>query len=99
MVSKLELFLSDEKKAAEPALRVGTLTGSVAGILSILVVLFPNLLTNRQTLIILVISAFTLPIITAVLTRGKVWSPASVEDVIEEAVKGAEDVIKNKRGL
>lgn len=78
--------------AKEPAIRTGSNVAAVAGLLSLITVLFPELLTDREITIILVISAFVLPIVTALFTRGKVWSPASVKEVIEEATKEAADV-------
>jgi hypothetical protein len=73
----------------EPALKVGTATGTVAGLVSLLLAFNPNLITEKQTLLILVVAAFLLPIITAISTRKFVWSPASVIAVLDEAVKQA----------
>lgn len=78
----------------EPALNTGIATGSyAAGLLGLLTFIFPNI--NQNYLIIVVIAvAFVLPIITAVFTRGKVWSPATVKDLIEESTKEAVETMK-----
>lgn len=84
--------------SAEPALKVGTAATSVAGILGLIAYFSPNLLTPRQTDLILVISAFVLPIVTAFFIRKRVWSPASVVEVVEEAIgKGLEEYKKNAK--
>lgn len=89
-ISKLDTFLNvKNKEDKEPALKIGVSTAGVAGVLALVSYLFPHLLNERQTALIFVISAFALPIITAIFTRGKVWSVASVEEVIEEAVQDA----------
>lgn len=97
MISKHEEFLAYKNKdSKEPALKVGSAVGSVAGILYILGFVFPDFLTEKQTNVILVVSAFLLPIITAIFTRGKVWSPATVEEIIDEAVTESERIIKER---
>jgi hypothetical protein len=75
--------------STEPAVGVGVSTASVAGILSLIALFFPNLLTDKQSSMVLVVAAFALPLVTAFLTRGKVWSPSSVEQAIENAVEDA----------
>lgn len=77
------------KPSKEPALVVGSSTATVAGLLSLIVYLAPDLLTQKQIVGIAVAVAFVLPIVTAVLTRRKVWSPDSVQKLVEEAVESA----------
>ena len=90
--SKLLLFNGiRDKKDTEPALRTGVNTSAVAGILTLIAFLWPGLLSNHTSTIILVISAFVLPIVTAIFTRNKVWSIASVTELVDEAVKAAEE--------
>lgn len=96
MYSKLSEFHDDKVKAKEPALATGVSVTAVAGLLSLITVIWPDLLTPHQEHLVYVIAAFVLPIITAVFTRSKVWSPASVEEVLEEAITSAEEVRKNK---
>ncbi len=88
--SKLEQLVGtpnvSEKK--EPALVVGSATAGVAGIIVlILSTFFPKLVTEDVKTTIYGVVAILFPIIAGWITRGKVWSPASVEEVIEEAVK------------
>lgn len=95
---QLEKFLNQnpDKPAKEPALTIGAYTGGAAGLLGLVTTLFPNLLTDRQTTIILVVVAFLLPLITAALTRGKVWSPATVAELVDEALEGAQEALHQK---
>lgn len=83
-------------KSKEPTLAVGATTSTVAGILSIVAVFFPNLLDENATKAILLIVALFLPFVTAMFIRGKVWSPASVKEVVDEAVQNAEAVLKSR---
>lgn len=84
--------------SAEPAIKIGTAATTVAGVLSLIAYFSPNLLTPRQTDLILVISAVALPLITAFFIRKRVWSPASVIEVVQEAVgKGIEEYKKNSK--
>lgn len=97
-MTKLDQFLDvKNKEEREPALKVGAATGTVAGILFLVTSLFPHLMSDRTTTIILVVSAFLLPIITAIFTRGRVWSAASVEELIEDAVQDALRVYKSPK--
>jgi hypothetical protein len=77
------------KPSKEPALVVGSSTATVAGLISLIVFFAPDLLTQQQIVGISVAAAFVLPIITAVLTRRKVWSPDSVQKLVEEAIDSA----------
>lgn len=81
--------LEDSTPSSEPAIATGVTTGTVAGLLGVILYFFPNALTGRQTDLILVVAAMLLPVITALLTRGKVWSFNSVKDVVEESVTRA----------
>lgn len=85
-------------KHEEPTLKTGTSTAGVAGVLSLVFFFFPELLSERQTTLILVLAAFVLPLVTALFTRGKVWSPASVQELINEATKEANITINELRG-
>lgn len=78
---------TDAAKDKEPALKVGTATGTVAGILSILLVVAPDALSEKQINVILVIGSFLIPLITAFFTRKKVWSPASVIEAVDAAIE------------
>lgn len=86
-----------DKTEKEPALKVGTVTGTVAGVLSLVLYFMPNAISDKNATLILVLSAFILPIVTAIFTRGKVWSIASVEEVVDEAVENAKEVILNSQ--
>ncbi len=93
-VSKLEVFqVSEDKTSKEPALATGITTGSVAGILSIIGYLFPDVMSERTFVIVLIVGVFLSPIISAIIIRGKVWSPASVAELFKEATKAAEQAV------
>lgn len=77
----------------EPALATGASITTVAGLSSLVLSLWPNLISDSKLNVILVIVAFFLPIVTAIFTRGKVWSPATVQEVLDVAV---EDAIKQR---
>lgn len=79
----------------EPALKVGGWTSTVAGLLGLVNWFAPEFLGERGSSFILVISAFLLPLLTAVMTRPKVWSPSSVQDAINNAMDEAEKAIKD----
>lgn len=85
--------LDKEKYDQEPALRVGIVTGTVAGVLSLITYFFPSL-PEKQLEAIFAILIFALPIITAIFTRGKVWSPNSVQLVVTESVNNAIEITK-----
>lgn len=78
-----------DNRIEEPAVATGSSVMTVAGALSLVLFFFPELLNERQQTVVLVLSAFLLPIITALLTRRYVWSPASVQRLIDNAVAGA----------
>ncbi len=78
----------------EPAAKIGAANSTVAGILALVMFVFPGFVPDKYTNTILVIAAFTLPIITALLTRNYVWSPASVKKLIDAALKDANTTIK-----
>jgi hypothetical protein len=73
----------------EPALTVGAGVGSLAGAVAIVQYLFPDLLTEKQLGLVFIVSALVLPMLQAWITRSKVWSPASVKDLIDQGVKDA----------
>jgi hypothetical protein len=82
--------VSSVSPAKEPAIAAGTTVFTLTGLLSGITVLFPHLLTDRQTAAAFLIAALISPFVTALLTRRKVWSPASVLELVEEAIKEAE---------
>ncbi len=86
--SKLEEYRNqDNLNSKEPALATGATTGTVAGILAIIGYLFPGAIDERTYVIILIAGVFLSPIISAIFTRGKVWSPASVKQLLAETVE------------
>lgn len=94
--------LDKNNKETDPALKVGATTSTVAGVLALIAFLMPELLTERQTTLILTLSAFILPIVTAAFTRGRVWSPASVQTVVDEAIEEALkalSLLKDNKGV
>ncbi len=91
-----EDYVIDNSESKEPALAVGTAVGSVSGLFFVLSYFFPNLLSENQIQLLLVLSSFVLPIATAIFTRGKVWSPASVQETVDKAVADAKKQIESK---
>lgn len=85
--------LKNNNSSTQPALAIGATTSTVAGVLSLVLYFFPEI-PSSTIQAILVISAFLLPIISAIATRGFVWSPASVQVVVDEAVKRALEATK-----
>lgn len=91
--SKLETFVSSNRKSKEPALALGAVTTFVAAFIIIcLKLFFPDVVSDEIESSIYGFVGLLFPIITAFLIRRKVWSPASVEDVIEKAVTSAKDI-------
>lgn len=86
----------ENNKEAEPALKTGSIVATVAGVLSLVVFLFPDLLTERQISLILVLTSVAIPIITAIITRGKVWSPKSVQEAVDKVVV---EVLRPKKSV
>lgn len=80
----------------EPALATGTATGTIGGVISLALVLIPDLLTDRQITIILVIAAFALPIISGIFTRPRVFSPATVKNMIDNGLRNANDILNKQ---
>lgn len=93
-VWELLMDIQEPKLATEPAVSTGSITGTVAGVVAIALYFFPNIPPNVIQGI-LVVSAFLLPIITALFTRGQVWSPDSVKKIVDEAVKNALQNVKH----
>lgn len=76
--------------SAEPVRAVASVaTIAVAVAMGILQLIAPDWVDAASIII-----AILTPIVMAVFTRGKVWSPASVRAVIEEALKAAEQAKK-----
>jgi hypothetical protein len=86
-VNQLLFQLDQNNTATQPALVVGSATATVAGLLAVISLFFP--ISPDVTNGILVSAAFLLPFITALITHPKVWSPASVQEVVDLAVKQA----------
>jgi hypothetical protein len=69
----------DKKKATEPVLNVAAVTYLSGAILSLVIYFFPGMPEEVARNIVGVIAVGILPLITVVVTRAKVWSPASVQ--------------------
>lgn len=73
----------------EPALNTGIKATATMGALWLVGHFFPQL--NRDIVDnILILIFFCVPIVTGLLTRGKVWSPASVKAVVQEGITQAQ---------
>jgi len=86
--SKLEMFVQDvDRKDKEPAIKTGIAVAALAGaFVSVLNVFFPKLMTEEAKTALFQVLLILIPFVTAFLIRRKVWSPASVDEIIEEAV-------------
>ena len=74
----------------EPVISTALFTSVVPAIGLIVYTLFPNLVTEEGWNLIFYLIALFIPIVTALFTRGKVWSPASVKEVLNNAIEAAE---------
>ena len=92
MRADAKVLLGKTDPPTNPAVNMGVWTTAILGLASIPTIFFPNLISPNIQNAIYVGLAFALPIITALLIRGKVWSPASVKQVIEEATEEAIEV-------
>lgn len=89
-----QVLLGKADLPTEPARNTGGLVSLVIILMSTITILFPNFLSNKTQLIIYMIASFILPLVTAFLIRKKVWSPASVQQVIEEVTAEASQLKK-----
>lgn len=89
-------LVNQKNLPTEPAINVGITTGAITGVLSLISLIFPDLLANKTFTACVITVAMFLPILTGFLVRGKVWSPASVLEVIQQATAEA---IETERAL
>jgi hypothetical protein len=85
----------DKKKAAEPVLTTYIAGLSVAGVVSIIIYFFPNMPKDIALNIAWVIMA-VYPVVVALITRTKVWSPASVEKLVKKTQYDATEEERRK---
>jgi hypothetical protein len=85
-------------KATEPAVLTGSIITAVVGIGGLIQLFAPNILSDDTWELIYYLAAFFLPIFTAIRIRGKVWSPASVQEVLNKALEEANKTNKGKNG-
>ncbi len=76
-------------QSQEPAAKVGASVAAVLAIIAIVAEQFPGFLSSQTYAWIFFIAALLSPLVTAFLTRGFVWSPASVQKILNEAIKEA----------
>lgn len=77
----------------EPAINTGLIASSSVALIGGVVRIFaPNLLSQDMWELIFYIVALIIPIVTAVRIRGKVWSPASVKEVLDISIAEAEKI-------
>jgi hypothetical protein len=81
-------------KSKEPAVATGTIVGTLTAVVFLVLQLFPELRDNSAVFKGFVIACFLLPIITGFLIRRKVWSPKSVQEIVEEVEKATWDSIQ-----
>lgn len=89
-------IINTENPSGEPALKVGAATGVIGGLVTLILYFFPSIPDNVIQGV-LVVSAVLLPIITAAITRGRVWSPEAVFEVIEVATENAIKVLETTK--
>ena len=93
---KDEYMIIPNNTSKEPALATGATTGTVSGLAFLVLYFFPDLLNSRQTDLVLVIAGFAIPLLTAIFTRGFVWSPKSVQDILDKSIEDANARIDKK---
>lgn len=71
--------------ATEPALAVGSVTGALAAVYVIVNLIWPNLLSDQLQIAISNLVVVLGPVILSWFIRMKVWSPASVAEVLDVA--------------
>jgi hypothetical protein len=70
--------------STNPALTVGVSATAVAGVIVLILnQFFPNLVSDDIEKLIYAVAAILLPIVAAWITRSKVWSPASVQQIVD----------------
>jgi len=94
MRSDAKALVTQADPPKNPALHIGTWVSVAVGLYEGFNTLFPNLVPDNIQIVVLVGLAFILPVATSLLIRNKVWSPASVQQVIQEATKEAIDTYK-----
>lgn len=81
--------LDNDKPSSEPALTVGASTTAITGALYFIVkYLFPQV-PDEVLNSVAILVAIAIPFLTSWIIRSRVWSPKSVQDVVDEAVKHA----------
>lgn len=68
----------------EPSVIVGTITGAAAAVIAVLVA-FGVPITDDQRTALLGLVAVLAPVIAAVIIRGKVYAPETVQRLVREA--------------
>lgn len=71
----------------EPALAVGTIAAAVGAILALLIAFGFNLSPGQHEAVLGLVAVFG-PILIAIVTRGKVWSPAAVARKVQQVRQG-----------
>jgi hypothetical protein len=89
---EVKALVNDPKPSSEPAINYGALVTILVSLVGlVLSYLFPHLSTETKYYITTVI-AVLVPLITGLLIRFKVWSPATVQKVIEEITEEASQI-------
>lgn len=81
----------DNASKSEPAVNTGVLMGAIPVIAVVVRYLWPNLLSDNNWDVTFYLIALFIPVVTAFFIRGKVWSPASVSQVLKDAIQAAEN--------
>lgn len=85
-------------KSGEPSVATGSIVGSLTAAAFLVLQIFPELRGNDVVFKVFVCTCFFLPLITGILIRRKVWSPKSVQelvDAVEESAKASVQLTKD----
>jgi hypothetical protein len=81
-------------KSKEPAVATGSIISILSSVSFLLSQTFPELRGNKTVYLIFIFAYFFVPLITGFLIRRKVWSPKSVQVLVDEVEKATKDSIQ-----
>jgi hypothetical protein len=82
---KVAIKSKSPSKRTEPAMVVGTNVTMAASLLALVVAIFPNLIPENAVAPLGMILVIILPMVTSFLIRRKVFSPATVLNIVHAA--------------
>lgn len=72
--------------STEPAVNTGAFITALPAVFVILNLIFPHAVTAEWETTVYGLASILGPLITGIIVRRKVWSPASVHDLVKQAV-------------